>query len=281
VHLNKNNNFSLKEASMLNSFHTVSKDVFPIPSINANLAETCIPLPLENLTNPLATLNSQGYMLTYLHELSRAFVEYSAIAPGSVLDIGTAYGYVVLEALKKGASVIANDLELKHLEDLHKRIPENDLKRISYAVGRVPGEVAFAPNSLGAVLASGVLHYLSPLDFSLAIQNITSWLKPGGKFFLATPTPYTNFYQKFFPTFQKSRTLNKQWPGYIKDASKILPEFFNNVPKSIYLMDEESITENLEENGFEIEDMNFFDITLPTAQFKKQTNILGIIARKL
>ncbi|MGV8947952.1 MAG: class I SAM-dependent methyltransferase [Candidatus Paracaedibacter sp.] len=266
---------------MLNSLHTSPNNVFPIPLENIDLPKSYPHLPLENLVNPLSTLNNQGYMLTYLHELSRAFVEYSAIATGPVLDIGTAYGYVALEALKKGAFVIANDLESKHLEDLHKRVPKNDLTRISYAVGRVPGGVIFTPNSLGAILASGVLHYLSPIDFSLAIQNITSWLKRGGKFFLAMPTPYTNFYQKFLPTFQRSRDLNKQWPGYIEDASKILPDFFNNVPKSIYLMDEGSITISLEENGFEIEDMNFFDITLPTTQFKKQTNVLGIIARKL
>lgn len=265
---------------MSNSLHSLSGETLQISLANVSLPGVFPHSVSENLINSSTTLNNQGYMLTYLHELSQAFVEYSAIAAGPVLDIGTAYGYVTLEALKKGAFVIANDLESKHLEDLHKRIPKKDLKRISYAVGRVPGEVTFSPNSLGAVLASGVLHYLSPTDFSLAIENITSWLKPGGKFFLAMPTPYTNFYQKFFPTFQRSRDLNKQWPGYIEDASKILPEFFNNVPQSIYLMDEESIAITLKENGFEIEGMNFFDITLPTAQFKKQTNILGIIARK-
>lgn len=266
---------------MLNSLHNVPNDVFTTPPINFGLPEVYTPSTPQDAINPLSTLNSQGYMLTYLHELSQAFVEYSAMAPGPVLDIGTAYGFVALEALKRGAHVIANDLDSRHLEDLSSRVPKNDLKRISYAVGRVPGEVSLSPNSLGAVLASGVLHYLSPLDFSLALHNIRTWLKPGGKFFLAGPTPYTNLYQKFFPTFKKNRALNEQWPGYIEDSSEILPAFFSNVPKSIYLIDEEFITANLEENGFEIEAMDFFDITLPTTQFKKQTNVLGVIARKL
>ncbi len=266
---------------MLNSLHSLPGGILPKPPISFDLPEVYTPSTSESSINSLSTLNNQGYMLTYLHELSRAFVEYSAMAPGPVLDIGTAYGFVALEALKRGACVIANDLESRHLEDLNKRVPQNDLERISYAVGRIPGDVAFSPDSLGAVLASGVLHYLSPSDFSLAIRNIAGWLKPGGKFFLATPTPYTNFYQKFFPTFIKSQALKKQWPGYIEDASKILPEFFSNVPKSIYLIDDEFITENLEENGLEIEHMNFFDITLPTTQFKKQTNVLGVIAHKI
>lgn len=259
---------------------------FSLPSISPTLPASVgfpvytPPLP-EVPVNPVSTLNSQGYMLTCLHEVSMAFVDYSAIASGPVLDIGTAYGFVALEALKRGASVIANDLELRHLEDLHKRVPESDLERISYAIGRIPGEVTFSPDSLGAVLASGVLHYLSPPDFSLAIHNIATWLKPNGKFFLATPSPYTNFYQKFFSTFKKNQRLNEPWPGYIEDASKILPEFFDNVPKSVYLMDEDFITESLEESGFIIEDLDFFDITLPTAQFSKQTNVLGVVARKV
>lgn len=263
---------------MVNSLQSVSKDFLPLSHINVDLPGA---VPSVPIVNPISTLNSQGYVLTYLHELSRAFVDYSAIASGPVLDIGTAYGFVVLEALKKGACVIANDLELKHLEDLSKRVPKDDLKRLSYAIGHVPREVEFSSNSLGAVLASGVLHYLSPPDFSIAIRNIARWLKPGGKFFLATPSPYTNFYQKFYPTFKKNQDLKQQWPGYIEDASKILPDFFVNVPKSVYLIDEEFITESLEENGLEIEHMNFFNITLPTAQFKKQTNVLGIIAHKI
>ncbi|MBX9804245.1 MAG: class I SAM-dependent methyltransferase [Alphaproteobacteria bacterium] len=249
--------------------------------ISNGLPKVYTPPVSENFINPFCTLNNQGYMLSYLHKISREFVEFSSHAPGPVLDIGTAYGFVVLEALKRGAYVIANDLELRHLEDLHKRVPQNNLNRISYAVGHVPGEVTFSPKSLGAVLASGVLHYLSPPDFSLAIANIASWLKAGGKFFLATPSPYTNLYEKFFITFQESRELNKQWPGFIEDVSKILPNFFTDVPKSTYLIDEEFIAESLEENGLAVEKIDFFNIKLPTEQFKKLTNVLGIIAHKI
>lgn len=266
---------------MLNSLNTLPNGVFQIPPISVNLPKVYTFSTPKNSINSFATLNNHGYMLTYLHELNRAFVEYSAIAPAPVLDIGTAYGFVALEALKRGARVIANDLDSRHLEDLSRRVPKNALGRISYAVGRLPGDVEFSPNSLGAVLASGVLHYLSPSDFSLAIRNIATWLRPGGKFFLVTPTPYTNFYQKFLPTFKQNQLINKKWPGYIEDASKILPEFFNNVPKSIYLVDDEFIRENLKENGLTIERMNFFDITLPTSQFKRQTNFLGVVACKL
>lgn len=265
---------------MLSYPQSIPNNSFPKPTSN-NLPTVDISTTPQNSLGTFSTLNSHGYMLNYLHKLNRTFVEYSATAPGPVLDIGTAYGFVTLEALKRGACVIANDLESRHLEDLHKRVPECDLNRISYALGRVPGEISFSPNSLGAVLASGVLHYLSPLDFSLAIANIANWLKPCGKFFMATPSPYTNLYQKFLPTFQKNREKNEQWPGYIADATKILPSFFTNVPKSIYLMDEEFIEKILEENGFRIESIYFFNIKLPTAQYKLQTKYLGVIATKL
>ncbi|MGV8948690.1 MAG: class I SAM-dependent methyltransferase [Candidatus Paracaedibacter sp.] len=266
---------------MLNSLNTLTNGVFQIPPTRNNLPQTYRLSHSENSINSFATLNNYGYMLAYLHELNKAFVEYSAIAPGPVLDIGTAYGFVALEALKTGAHVIANDLDSRHLEDLSRRVPKNARGSISYAVGRIPGDVEFSPNSLGAVLASGVLHYLSPSDFSLAISNIATWLRPGGKFFLVTPTPYTNFYQKFLPTFKENQFLNKKWPGYIEDASKILPAFFNNVPKSIYLVEDKFIRENLKENGLAIDHMKFFDIILPTSQLKRQTNFLGVVACKL
>jgi len=266
---------------VLNSLNTVPNGVFQMPPIGVNLPEVYALSNPKNSINSFATLNNQGYMITYLHDLSRAFVEYSSIASAPVLDIGTAYGFVALEALKRGASVIANDLDSRHLEELSRRVPKDALERISYVVGRVPEDVVFSPNSLGAVHAAGVLHYLSPTDFSLAIDNITSWLKPGGKFFLSTPSPYTNLYHKFLPTFKKNQKLNNKWPGYIKDASKIIPEFFDNVPRSIYLIDEEFIKTRLEQNGFEIESIESFDITLPTTKFKKQTNVLGVVACKL
>lgn len=234
----------------------------------------------QNIRDPLSTLNSQGFMLNYLHELSQEFVEYSAVAPGPVLDIGTAYGFVVLEALERGAYVIANDLDERHLDDLRKRVPRDSLNRISFVPGHVPEDINFNPNSLGAILASGVLHYLSPLDFSTAIQNIATWLKPNGKFFLATPSPYTNMYEKYLPIFQQSRASNKQWPGYIEDVSQILPQFFTKIPKSIYLVDEVFMIEILEKNGFDVEKVSFFDIALPMEDFTEETNVLGIIARK-
>jgi predicted SAM-dependent methyltransferase len=141
--------------------------------------------------------------------------------------------------------------------------------------------VDFEPNSLGAILASGVLHYLSPSDFILAIQNIASWLKPGGKFFFATPSPYTNLYEKFFPVFQKNQEIRKEWPGYIDDISEILPGFFSIAPKQINLLDKALIEETLKRSGFEIEETNFFSINLPTSSFLEATNILGVVARKI
>ena len=178
---------------MLSSLQTISKYT-PLSFVDNNQPH----ISPETPVHPFSTLNSQGYMLADLHKISRAFVEFSSLAPGPVLDIGTANGYVALEALKRGASVIANDMESKHLENLRRRVPKKDLKRISFVVGQVPWKVSISHYSLGAVLASGVLHYLSPIDFSFAIKNIATWLKSGGKFFLATPSPYTNVYQKIF-----------------------------------------------------------------------------------
>jgi SAM-dependent methyltransferase len=230
--------------------------------------------------NTFLTLNNQGYMLSDLHAISEAFLNFADQASGPVLDIGAAYGFVVLQALKTKAYIIANDIEPQHLEAIKGNVPEKEFGRISFVPGRIPGEVEFEENSLGAVLASGVLHYLPPLDFVLAIQDIARWLKPEGRFFFATPSPYTNLYKKFSLIFKKNKETGKEWPGYIDDTSKVLPRFFNTSPQSIHLMDDDLVKSILEKNGLEIEQIKFFNIPLPTTQFKEETNILGVIARK-
>ena len=234
----------------------------------------------DNYFSPFETLNHQGYMINHLHRISKSFVEFAPHASGPVLDIGTTYGFLALEALKTGAYVIANDMDPRHLDVLHKNIPKEYKSKISFAAGFIPGEVGFKDNSLGAVSASGVLHYLPPSDFNIAIKNISSWLKPRGKFFFSTPSPYTNLYKNFLPTFQERTRLDKNYPGYIKDISKFLPQFLNKIPQSIHLMDKKYISENLQNNGFKIEEIYFFDINLPTLKLIEETNILGVIASK-
>jgi 2-polyprenyl-3-methyl-5-hydroxy-6-metoxy-1,4-benzoquinol methylase len=79
-----------------------------------------------------------------------------------VLDIGCAYGMASLPALKKGAVVIANDLDERHLQLLKSQAPVSSLERLQLKPGRMPDDLDFPEGNLGAVLASRVLNFIHP-----------------------------------------------------------------------------------------------------------------------
>jgi MHS family proline/betaine transporter-like MFS transporter len=230
--------------------------------------------------NLIATLNKQGYMLTSLHEYSKAFVEFSAIAPGPVLDIGAAYGVASILALKKGAHVIANDIDNRHLEILRKITPKSCLKNLELKIGKIPGEVSFSENSLGAVLASGVLHFLSGEDLVKSIDQIYKWLKPGGKLFFASTTPYAKLYQDFLPLYLERKKAGQKWPGFIENTVQYAPQIAHEIPKAINLLDIDILETCLLEAGFHIEKIGLFNISDNDSINIGGNSVLGAIALK-
>ena len=155
--------------------------------------------------DPVPTLNQQGYMLTSLDEYREALIKFAPNAPGPILDVGTAYGFMSLELLKTGAYVIANDMDVRHLEVLRDCVLQQHASRLEICPGKIPGDVNFIEESLGAVFASGVLHFLPAEELPIAFANIFLWLKPGGKFFFSSPTPYSDTFQHFRPIYERNK----------------------------------------------------------------------------
>ncbi len=227
------------------------------------------------------TLNKQGYMLTSLHEYSEAFVNFSPLAPGPVLDIGAAYGVASIPALKTGAYVIANDIDMRHLEILKQNTPKSCLKRLELKPGKIPGEVRFPENSLGAVLASGVLHFLQGEELIEAIHQIHSWLKPGGKIFFASSTPYAKLYHNFLPLYLKRKKDGQKWPGLIENTAHYVPEIAHEIPEVINLLDLDILEPILLKAGFVVEKIGFFNISKIANNVNSEGNaVLGAIAHK-
>jgi len=229
----------------------------------------------------IATLNKQGYMLCDLHEYSQKFVEYAPHADGPVLDIGAGYGAVSIAALKTGAHVIANDIDKRHLEILKQNTPQAYQDRLELRVGKIPTEVSFPENSLGAVLASGVLHFLTGEDLVETIKKVYTWLKPDGKFFIATSTPHTKIFQHFLPIYTQRKQQGYSWPGYIENTADYIPNIADVIPKSMNLLDKDIIESLLLQTGFRVEQMSFFSISKIANDLHSEGNeILGVIASK-
>lgn len=229
----------------------------------------------------IVTLNSMGYMLSKPEKYNQAFIDFSQHAAGPVLDIGAAYGLATIPALEKGAYVIANDLDERHLQILKSKVPPSQLNRLELKPGRMPNEIDFAANSLGAVLASRVLGFILPEELELSLNKIFNWIKPGGKFFFVSGSLYGTF-QKFLPTYQKRKAEGHMWPGFIEDVPLYSPGRVSDLPQYVHVLDEDILSRSLKKAGFLIEEMGFYSASEEHPQDMKLDGreMIGAIAFK-
>ncbi|MBA3814394.1 MAG: class I SAM-dependent methyltransferase [Alphaproteobacteria bacterium] len=205
----------------------------------------------------IVTLNRKGYMLSKPEKYIQAFIDFSPHAPGPVLDIGAAYGVATIPALAKGAYVIANDLHEGHLQILKSKVPPSLIDHLELKSGKMPDEIDFEENSLGAVLTSRIFTFILPEEFEVSVEKIFKWLKPGGKLFYLGGSPYMGTFRKFLPTYQKRKAEGHRWPGFIEDIPSCTPERACDLPHSMHLLDEEVLSRSLLRAGFVIETMGF------------------------
>lgn len=231
------------------------------------------------------TLNNQGFMIDYLDEFSEEFVAFSALGPGPALDIGAAYGVASIAALMKGADVIANDLDPRHLELLvvtaANLTSPDQMARLQLMPGRFPDELPIIPSTLGSVLACRVFHFFDGPTIKSGVKKVFDWLKPGGKFFLVGETPYVGGLKAFWPIYEARKAAGEQWPGYIEDFLKIDPNRGKDLPQSLHLLDAEVLSRVFKDVGFEIERVG----TIPRPKFPPGLKLdgresVGIIGKK-
>lgn len=96
---------------------------------------------------------------------------------------GCAYDNATLSALAGAATVIANDLDPRHLEILKAGALPRDRHRLHLRSGPLE-DLVFKGNSLGAVLASRLLNFLSPAEIVDVLHRLYQWLEKDGKVFL-------------------------------------------------------------------------------------------------
>jgi SAM-dependent methyltransferase len=129
------------------------------------------------------TKNARGYM----HPISlmgEKFIQFSkTVSP--VLDMGCAYGSVILKALDEGAKkIIACDMEQKHLDILRAQLSETESQRVEILKGLLPNGFSINPDSVAGIYISHVLEYLNGREVGESLENFYQWLKPGGKLFI-------------------------------------------------------------------------------------------------
>ncbi len=211
--------------------------------------------------NLITTLNKMGYMLAEPESLMQAFIDFALIVEEPVLDIGCAYGIATLSALEKGATVIANDLDERHLELLKSQVPLSSQGRLRLKPGRMPEDLDFPEGSLGAVLASRVLNFVHPDKLEESFHKISRWLRKGGRFFYLGGSPWFGLYRTFIPQYEQNKKDKKPWPGFINPLKDYAPpETAVNLPEYVTLLDKDEVKHLLTQAGFKIESLTYTSV---------------------
>lgn len=228
------------------------------------------------------TLNGTGYMIRSLDEMSGGFVDFAATdAPGPALDIGAAYGVATLAALAKGARVVANDIEPRHLEVLASRVPPEDRDRLTLLPGAFPDDVELTDGSLGALLAARVLHMFDGPQIERSAATMFRTLLPGGKAFVISEASTFFRYPQLRAKYEEQRQRGDRWPGFVTGVRDLIPEEAEHVPEQVHFLTPDVLTRVFQDAGFVIEWSDFYQ--RPTAHdgpWYQRRRSVGLVARK-
>ena len=187
-----------------------SLDLSKVPKIE-------MPPPADDGRIPC--LNGDGYATLDLEPLSNEFINYSSTIKEPVLDGGAGYGLTSITALKKGATVICNELEQKQLDYIAylESLTNEEKKRLYLKQGSI-FEIDFPNNSIGAIHLSRVMHFFKPEEVELFFEKSYKWLVPNGRLYIVTMSQYhygnpKGYYEKYNELIKSG----SEWPGMIYD----------------------------------------------------------------
>jgi len=207
----------------------------------------------------IPTLNRRGFMLDTLDAYSLQFAEYAGTVDLEVLDIGCAYGIATQAALANGARVLACDMDKGHLEILNQETAEEMRGRLRTTVGILP-DVDFPAESFSAALCSRVLHFLLANEIRESLAKMHRWLVPGGRLFLVADSPYSGFWFRAAPEYERRKAEGEEWPGFLEDVSQLLPD--KTLPDGMlpYLnpLDPDTLSRECLRAGFVVEKAELF-----------------------
>jgi SAM-dependent methyltransferase len=238
--------------------------------------------PFGHDENTRLTTNRMGWSSEEPHEINLEFADFASTCDHPVLDLGAGFGAATLAALRRGARVIANDLEPDHLEALEARVPLLMRERLQLRLGRFPSDLTFSRESLGAIHASNVLHFLNLTELETGIGLMSDWLAPGGKAFVMVNSPYIQNFKNVIPYFDQQKKDGVRWPGWIEDLTEYSSHAtLQYLPTSLHFFDAEVLSRGFETAGFTIEVAKEYSRSgLPeTLKYDGRENVM-LVARK-
>ena len=231
-----------------------------------------------------------GWISEVLGPVSVLFVEFCASGfcgqAAPALDVGAASGAASEAAWRAGAWVIANDLDAAPLQDLERRVRQEgsaaEWARLAVKPGRFPREPHFEPESLGAVHACNVFHFLTGNQLALGARKAARWLRPGGKLFVQAATPYQVPFEAFLAEYERRVARGEKWPGWVeKIGAYSKHRLLGQMPRSIHLLDDRVLERVCSDAGLEVERAWLYRREdLPESLHLDGRESVGVVARK-
>lgn len=241
--------------------------------------------PLSKPGKSFVTLNKMGFDTISVSSnwVTEEFIETCAKYPEEgVLDAGAGYGSLSRLALSKGAYVISNDIDLRHLLYCRKKVINPDeLSRLFLNTNVFP-YLDIPEGLLRAVILHRVIHFMSGEEIDIGLEKVRSWLKKGGKIFIvAISSEHIAYRDQFLPGFEKRKKEGDLWPGMYLDVPKLFTSQAYALPDKLHPMDQEILKKSLERHGFEVERVGFVSMQGFSTELNRDgKEAIGIIGVK-
>ncbi len=228
------------------------------------------------------TLNSMGYMTRTVDDpFTKEFLDFCKSVKGPVLEIGAAFGVATLEALKLGVQVYCNDLDPRHLEVVKDQATESQRNNLLLLPGEFPEKIDLNENCLDAILAIRIVHFLNGETLNDGFKKMHRWLKPGGRVFIATETPWMRNFKKLGHQFQTRIDSKMPWPGWINTREFESGDHAAQLPEFMHLMVPETLSQFALQAGFRVLKCEYFARPkFPTTIQLDGRESVGLVAEK-
>jgi SAM-dependent methyltransferase len=231
---------------------------------------------------PIPIANVFGWTSSIPNQVTCRWLEYlRTLRSPLTIDIGAGLGVATIPALECGSHVIANDISEEHLRQIasvaqQKGLSE-ELELLNAALPRLP-----PMKGLDAIHASNVLHFLTGDEMIEAARWMARSLKPNGRAFLQTISPFAGHFRQYLPEYERRKIARAAWPGEMKapreyvDASVV-----EMTPAFMHVLESCVATQLFESAGFTIEFCDYYSrVGLPEVCRLDGRENLGIVAIK-